>query len=298
MKGLRNSLLDKTKWQYFLLILPALALYVIFMIYPVFGGIWYSMTNWDGIARAYKFVGLDNYKTFFSDFVVVRPLINTFIYAFALTIFQNVASLIMAIALNRKLLTKGLLRTLWFIPVVLSPIIVGYIWSYLFTDPVATIGKFLGVDWLANNVLGDKDTVLMAAVFVSIWRMAGYTMIIYIAALQNIPQEIIEGARMDGATGWKLFRHIQFPLIAPGFTVCMVLTLERGFKEFDLIFGLTFGGPGSASELISLTIYRESFVNFRAGYGAALGVILFIIISAISIFQLSVLRRKEEQIEY
>jgi ABC-type sugar transport system permease subunit len=189
---------------------------------------------------------------------------------------------------------KGILRTLWFVPVVLSPLVVGYIWRYLFTVPMEELGRFLHIEVLANNLLGNHKTVLMSAVFVNIWRMAGYTMIIYIAALQNISTDIIEASRMDGVFGFRKFINIDFPLIAPAFTINMVLTLERGFKEFDLIFGLTYGGPGNASELISLTIYRESFVNFRAGYGSALGVILFVIISVCTLVQLGFLRRNED----
>jgi raffinose/stachyose/melibiose transport system permease protein len=285
---------NKISVQFFLLLFPALVMYCVFMVYPVFGGIWYSLTNWDGLSKNYAVVGLKNYADFFSDIIVLRPLTNTFVYAFVLTIAQNIVSLFMAVALNRNIRSKGLLRTLWFVPVVLSPLVVGYIWRYLFTDPIASLGKLFQIDILANNLLGNKDTVLMSAVFVNIWRMAGYTMIIYIAGLQNISPDIIEASRMDGVSGFKKFMYIDFPLIAPAFTVNMVLTLERGFKEFDLIFGLTFGGPGNSSELISLTIYRESFVNFRAGYGSALGVILFVIISVFTLVQLAFLRRNED----
>jgi raffinose/stachyose/melibiose transport system permease protein len=288
--------ISKVSVQFFLLLLPALLMYFVFMVYPVFGGIWYSLTDWDGISRAYQMVGLKNYRDFFSDIIMMRPLTNTFVFAIVLTIAQNVASLVMAVALNRNIRAKGVLRTLWFVPVVLSPLVVGYIWRYLFTVPFEEVGRFLHIEALANNLLGNHKTVLMSAVFVNIWRMAGYTMIIYIAGLQNISADIIEASRMDGVTGLRKFFSIEFPLIAPAFTINMVLTLERGFKEFDLIFGLTYGGPGNASELISLTIYRESFVNFRAGYGSALGVILFIIISVFTLLQLGFLRRNEDVI--
>jgi len=291
MKGIFG--INKTSIQFLLLLLPAFILYFVFMVYPIFGAIYYSFTNWDGIARIYSLVGLKNYRDFFSDIIVTRPLVNTFVYAFVLTIVQNIVSLFMAVALNRKIKSRGLLRTLWFVPVVLSPLVVGYIWRYIFTVPLEVLGNFLHIDVLANNLLGNYKTVLMSAVFVNIWRMAGYTMIIYIAALQNISTDIIEASRMDGVSGFRKFFSIDFPLIAPAFTINMVVTMERGFKEFDLIFALTFGGPGNASELISLTIYRESFVNFRAGYGSALGVILFVIISVFTLTQLSILRRNE-----
>jgi raffinose/stachyose/melibiose transport system permease protein len=288
----------KESVQFFLLAAPVLILFAIFVVWPFLGGIFYSLTKWDGIAPTFQFVGLDNFRTLFQDFYVTRPMIQTFIYSFLITIFQNVLSLIMALALNQKLRTKGLLRTLWFIPVVIAPLIVGYIWSFLFTNPIAQLGKALGIEDMANNLLGSRHTALYSGVFVSMWRNAGYTMVIYIAAFQNIPQEIYEAVHVDGARGWRRFWNVTFPLIAPAFTINMVLTMERGFKEFDMMFTLTNGGPENSSELISLTIYRETFEHFRAGYGSAMGVVLFVIIAVLSLVELYFLRRKEEDIVY
>ena len=284
--------------QYFLLAVPVIILFSTFILYPFFGGIFYSFTRWDGINPNYQMVGFQNYVTLFNDFYVTRPMIQTFIYAFLITIFQNILSLAMAVALNRKLHIKGLLRTLWFIPVVIAPLIVGYIWSFLFSNPIAQLGKFLGIEAMANNLLGSRNTALYSGVFVGMWRNAGYTMVIYIAAFQNIPKEIYEAANVDGTRGWRMFKDITFPLIAPAFTINMVLTMERGFKEFDMMFTLTNGGPGNSSELISLTIYRETFEHFRAGYGSTMGVVLFVIIAILTLFQLYYLRRKEEDIVY
>ncbi|TBL79109.1 carbohydrate ABC transporter permease [Paenibacillus thalictri] len=278
--------------------LPAVLLFAVFMLYPVIGGIYYSLTDWNGVDQGYHFIGLQNYVTFFHDFYVLIPLKNSFVFAFALTIFQNIVSLLLALAFNQQLKSKNVLRTLIFIPVLLSSLMVGYLWNYLFTEPVARLGHFLHLDMIGNNVLGSPQLALYAAVFVNVWKMAGWNMIIYIAALQGISREIFEAAELDGATGWKKFRHIMFPLIAPAFTVNMVLTLERGFKEFDLLFSLTQGGPGNSTEIISLTIYRESFEYFRAGYGTTMGVILFLIIVVLTIIQLRFLRKREEDVIY
>ena len=294
----KKRALTKESAQYFLLAAPVLILFAVFVVWPFLGGIFYSLTRWDGIAPTFQFIGLDNFRTLFNDFYVTRPMIQTFIYSFLITIFQNILSLLMAVALNRKLRTKGLLRTLWFIPVVIAPLIVGYIWSFLFTNPIAQLGKALGIEEMANNLLGSRHTALYAGVLVSMWRNAGYTMVIYIAAFQNIPTEIYEAAHVDGARGWRRFWNVTFPLIAPAFTINMVMTMERGFKEFDMMFTLTNGGPGNSSELISLTIYRETFEHFRAGYGSAMGVVLFLIIAALSLAELYFLRRKEEDIVY
>jgi raffinose/stachyose/melibiose transport system permease protein len=283
------------RFEYTLLLVPAVVFFAIFIVYPVFGGVFYSLTDWDGINLDYHFIGLDNFRTLSTDFVVLIPLMNTFIFAFLLTIFQNILSLAIAVAINRRFFTRDLLRTLFFVPVVLSPLIVGYIWGFLFTEPIAHLGKLLDIQFLANNATGSRQAALLSGVFVGVWRMAGWTMIIYIAALQGVPIELHDAATVDGASGWRKFWSVVFPLIAPALTINMVMTMERGFKEFDLMFALTGGGPGNASELISLTIYNESFQFFRAAYGTAMGVVLFLIIVVLSFIQVVLFRKNEER---
>ncbi len=282
--------------QLILMFLPMFVAYLIFTVYPVVQGIFYSFTDWNGFASNFHMIGLDNYKTLFTDYATIIPMKNTFIYAFLVTIIQNAIALLAAVVINRELHTKNLLRTLLFIPVVLSPLIVGYIWSYLFTDPIESVGRLLHIDALAYNILGNAAAALYVGVLVSVWKSLGYTMIIYIAALQGISREVYEASYIDGAAGFKKFRYITFPLIAPAFTINMVLVMESAFKQFDLMFALTGGGPGNSSQLISLTIYNESFQFYRAGYGTTMGVILFIIIVLLSLGELSWFRRREENI--
>ncbi len=283
-------------FQYGIMFLPMLILFLIFSTYPVIEGVFFSFTDWDGLNSKFNFIGLQNYKTFFHDFVVLKPLYNTFIYAFWVTIIQNICALALALALNQKFKTKNLLRTFIFVPVVLSSLIVGYIWSYLFTEPIAMLGDMLGIEVMKYNLLGNKATSLAAGIFVSVWKGVGYTMVIYLAGLQNIDKEVKEAALVDGAKGFQHFRYVTFPLIAPSFTINIVLVMEGAFKQFDLIFALTGGGPGNSSELLSLTIYRESFEFYRAGYGTTMGVILALIIIVLSLFELVVLRKRENNI--
>lgn len=293
-KLVAGSWIDRS--QYLVMFLPMLLLYLVFTVYPVIQGIYYSFTDWDGINSSYNWIWFDNYKTFFTDFVVLVPLRNTFVYAFFVTILQNVCALALAIALNQKMRTKNLLRTLIFVPVVLSALIVGYLWSYLFTNPIAQLGDQLGIEIIAHNLLGNDSTSLAAGIFVSVWKSVGYTMVIYLAGLQGVDNEIYEAALVDGAKGFKRFRYITFPLIAPSFTINIVLVMEGAFKQFDLIYALTLGGPGNSSELLSLTIYRESFEYYRAGYGTTMGVVLFVIIVVLSLIELVGLRRREDNI--
>lgn len=278
----------------FMIIIPALAFYLIFVIYPLFGGIFYSMTDWNGVSATFKFINIENYIKLFQDKYVLQPLKNTFIYAFFTTIILNVLGLAMAVGTETVVRGKNVFRALLFIPAVVSSILVGFVFNFFFANVLADLGKAWNIPLLANNILGSTKHSLWMGILVSSWKMAGWYMVIYIAGLQNIDQSLYDAADIDGATSWKRFRYVTFPLLAPSFTINMVLAVERAFKEYDLIFALTGGGPGRSSELISLTIFNESFTNKRAGYGSALGVVLFVIIVVITLFQMKVLRRRED----
>lgn len=284
-------------WYEFMLVVPALIFYCVFVVYPLFGGFFYSLTDWNGISPDFNMVGLKNYIEMFQDPFVLEPLANTFIFAFTSMIFLNVFGLIFAVGLD-NVAGQNFYRCLFYMPSVLGSLVVGYIFSYLFSGPLVEIGKSLEVDLLANNILGNKDYSLMMGCIVSIWKNVGWYMVIYIAGLQGIDKSLHEAAIIDGAGAWKRFWSVTFPLIAPAFTINMILSVERAFKEYDLMFALTGGGPGRSSELLSMTIYNESFTNKRSGYGAALGVTLFLIIVVITLIQLFVLRRREDDITY
>lgn len=278
----------------FMLVLPALLLYFVFVVYPLFGGIFYSLTDWDGIRKTFNFIGLKNYIDIIHDSYVLGPLKNTFIYAFFNTIFLNILGLLMAIGAESVRRGRNIFRALLYIPSVLSAILVGFVFNFIFDKSLGTLGKQLGIQVMANNLLGSKSFALAMGILVTSWKSAGWYMVVYIAGLHNIDQSLYDAASVDGVTGWKRFWYVTFPLLAPSFTINMVLAVERSFKQYDLLYALTGGGPGRASELISMTIYNESFTNKRAGYGTALGVILFLIIVAITLFQMKVLRKREE----
>lgn len=285
---MKRSLLE------FLIVVPALVFYLIFVIYPLIGGIYYSMTDWNGISAEHHMIGIQNYLSLLKDSHVLEPLKNTFIYAFFTTILLNVLGLAMAIGAEHVVRGKNFFRSLLFIPSVLSSIVVGYIFNFIFANIISDLGKALNIAVLANNLLGSRQWSLAIAILVDAWKGAGWYMVIYIAGLQSIDHSLYEVADIDGATGWQKFRNVTFPLLAPAFTINMVLAVERAFKQYDLVLALTGGGSGRASELVSMTIYNESFTNKRAGYGSALGVILFLIIVVITLFQMKVLRRRED----
>ena len=284
----------KSSFMEFMIVIPALAFYLLFVIYPLFGGIFYSLTDWNGVSASFNFINIENYIRLFQDKYVLQPLKNTYIYAFFTPIILNILGLAMAVGTETVARGKNVFRALLFIPAVVSSILVGFVFNFFFANVMADLGKAWDIPLLANNILGSTKHSLWMGILVSSWKMAGWYMVIYIAGLQNIDQSLYDAADIDGATSWKRFRYVTFPLLAPSFTINMVLAVERAFKEYDLIFALTGGGPGRSSELISLTIFNESFTNKRAGYGSALGVVLFVIIVVITLFQMKVLRRRED----
>lgn len=287
----------KKELAYSSLYLPALILFTVFLIWPLMQAIYFSMTDWNGISDTFSFIGLDNYRTFFGDTYVLHSTKATALYTITVTVMQNMVALGLALALNQRFCSRNLLRSVFFIPSLLSALVVGYIWSFLFSDPLMKFGKIIGWDVLGNNILGNPEWAIFAAAFVTIWRSSGWSMMIYLAGLQNVPRELCEAAEIDGAGYGKQLRYITLPLIAPTFTINFILTFERSIKDFDSIYALTGGGPGDSTLTLALHIYRESFFYSRGSYGTTIGVVLFLIMVLLTIMQLRFFRKGEQVYE-
>ena len=296
-KRVWNPYRIKRELSYISLYLPALLLFLLFVIWPLLQAIYFSLTDWDGISATYHFQGIKNYKTFFQDTYVLRSTMATMKYTITVTILQNVVALMLALALNQKFRSRNLLRTVFFMPSLFSSLVVVYIWSFMFSDPVMKAGKALGLSVLGNNILGNEKWAIFAAAFVTVWRSAGWTMMIYLAGLQNVPQELCEAAAVDGAGYWRQLRHIMLPMLAPTFTINFILVFERSLKDFDSIFALTAGGPGDSTTTIALHIYRESFFYSRGSYGTTIGVMLFAVMVILTLIQLKFFQKGEEKLE-
>lgn len=296
-KKLKNPYYIKRELSYISLYLPALVLFLLFVIWPLLQAIYFSMTDWDGISATYHFQGLKNYITFFKDTYVLHSTIATVKYTVTVTVVQNVVALALALALNQKFRTRNVLRTVFFLPSLFSPLVVGYIWSFFFSDPLMKMGKALGLAVLGNNILGSEQWAIFAAASVTVWRSAGWTMMIYLASLQNVPQELCEAAAVDGAGYWKQLKHITLPMIASAFTINFILVFERSLKDFDSIFALTNGGPGDSTMTIALNIYRESFFYSRGSYGTTIGVALFAVMVILTVIQLKFFQKGEAKLE-
>jgi multiple sugar transport system permease protein/raffinose/stachyose/melibiose transport system permease protein len=281
-------------------ILPSTLIYTLFVMYPSVSGLYYSLTNWDGISPSYKLIGLDNFRDIFHDPLFYKAVKNSFTFAIIVVIIKNAIALWFAVLLDKKLKFTGFFRSVFFLPAILSSIIVAYTWVTIF-NPVfgswQTIFQALGLESIAKlDLLGSKSTALYTVAFVSIWQNMGYAMVIYLAGLQTIPGELYESAGMDGAGRWKQFWHVTFPLVAPAITINLILSTINTLKEFDLVYILTGGGPFDASQVIGTAIYKIAFETNRFGYGIAMSLILFVIIATVSLGQLWYLKKRE--VEY
>ncbi|WP_042166047.1 carbohydrate ABC transporter permease [Paenibacillus gorillae] len=277
-------------WYLFFL-LPAVCLFILAVVVPLAMGARYSFSSWDGVSPTIAYNGWDNYVKAFQDKDLWRALWNTFKYAIILTILINALSLFLALLLDSYLKFRNVFRTVFFLPSVISIVLSGFVWNYNYSQGFPKLFAYFGVDM--TSPLGNPDYAMIGLIIVALWQGIGSPMIIYIAGLQGIPGELLESAKMDGATTWKSFRHITFPLLAPSLTINLLLVMTGALKVFDLVYVTTKGGPGFATEVMSTYIYRTSFDNFKAGYGMTLSMIFFLVLVIVTVAQVGIFRRRE-----
>lgn len=282
-----------------LFLLPALVLFTAFVIYPIVGSLYYSLTDWDGLSPDLHFVGLANFQQLLSDPSVLIDVRNTLVFAGGVMILQNGMALLFALILDGFLRRLTFLRVLFLIPGLLSALAIGYTWSYIYSPTFGFLNTFLGNIGLTGwqqDWLGNPHLTLISLIVTNSWEFMGFSMVIFLAGLQLVPVELYEAAAIDGTTRWQRFRQITFPLIAPSVTINVALTLIGSLKTFDLIFVMTNGGPGNASESLALRIYTEAFTNNHFGYATAVGIVMSLFILALSLLNLRFLRKREVEL--
>jgi raffinose/stachyose/melibiose transport system permease protein len=249
-------------------------------------GGFFAFTNWSGIG-SFEFVGFDNFVKIFSDPTKIGALTNTLFLAFASVILTNVFGLLLALTLNRGLKSRFILRVVFFMPVVLSPLAVSFIWKFIFdfNGPINTVLVALAGPEQAKSWLADPNYAIWAVLIVITWQNTGFAMVIYLAGLASVPIEIEEAAALDGAGVFGRFRHVVLPAIRPAVAIATTLGLVNGLRIFDQIMGLTGGGPSGATETLATQVYKQSFALGNFGYGAALALILTIIILVFAVVQ-------------
>lgn len=276
--------------DYIKFVFPMLVLYILFFIFPLFQTIGYSFTDYNGINPRKEFTCLTNYVDVFQDKWFYNSMLFTGKSVILMILLANVLGFLLALALNTKIKSRNILRAIVFCPFVFNNVTVGFIWQFLLGRFMTDLYPLTG--WKVFNIgwLSDSSLVLYSVVFVKLWQSIGYFMVIYLAGLQLLPQDPLEAAVLDGCTGIKMIRYITIPLMKPTAFVCIFLAITESLNMFPLIMSLTNGGPGHASENISLYIYNEAFKSHRMGYASALAVILTIIMTIIAGLQMKLTR--------
>lgn len=279
-------------WGWIFIIIPVI-LQVIFFYYPLFNGIFYSLTDWSGLTGSYNIIGFKNYVHIFSNPDFYQSMTFTILFTIGLVVGEIVIGLFMATLLNRKIKAVGFFRTWYFFPAVLSTVTLGLIFSQIFNYGVPQLGELLHLKWLSSNPLVSEKSVIPSVIFVALWQGLAMPIIIFLAGLQSIPSDIIEAAEIDGANKSQKFFHVELPFLLPSISMVFILAMKSGLTAFDLIFALTSGGPDGKTESLGLLVYNYAFSNNQFSYANALSVILFIFIVIISVIQMTISKRFE-----
>ena len=276
-----------------LLAVPALIFYAFAVVVPAVRGAGLAFTNWDGLSRTYDIVWFDNFVRIFTTQSSLDALKMTLLFAVAVTVLQNGIGLVLALGVNSGLKSQNFLRVLLFAPVVITPVVVAFLWKFMLTPngAVNSVLSGVGLGDVAPSWLGDPFWAAASIVMMVVWQKAGYSMVIYVAGLQSIPQEINEAAVMDGAGTWRKFASITWPLLAPATAICVLLTVIGGLKMFTEVFVLTAGGPGGATETLSTLLYKSAFQFNEFGYGISLALVLALVVGFFSVAQQRLARR-------
>ncbi|MGN0801602.1 MAG: carbohydrate ABC transporter permease [Candidatus Faecivicinus sp.] len=274
--------------------IPGIFLYSLFFIYPVLMGIYYSLTDWDGISRKINFIGLANYVKIFTKSPRFRSaILFNLRYTAMYVALILVLGILLAIILNHKVKGITFFRGAFFLPAVLCGVTVGLIYSQIFYRIVPLVGQALGIEALSSNILGNKDLAIYGILFVGVWQGLAMPTVLFLAGLQTIPQDLYESAMIDGANSWHRFKYITFPFLIPVITIVLILSVKGGLGIFDLIKALTDGGPARSTESVSFLVYADAFDNNKFSFAIAESIVVGIILAMISVIQIFVQNKKK-----
>lgn len=288
-------ILSRNKWPIFIGLAPALVIYLLFAIVPILISFYYSVMDWDGFTDM-KFIGLANFQEALTDPVFWSSLKNNLLVVATSVFGQIPLALFFALLLNRNLKGGKIFRTLGFLPVVISTVIISLVWGMLYNSRRGLFNKLLesvGLDQLAQNWLGDPKWAMISVCITIIWQFVGLYLIIFLAALQNIPQEIYEAAEIDGASEMKKTFFITLPMMRNSIMVAVILCISGSLRTFDLIYVMTSGGPGHSTEVLAMYMFDQTFSSTRYGYGSALSIFIFFFSLLLVYGSTLVLKKKE-----
>lgn len=274
--------------------LPAFVIYTILLVVPIFMAFYFSFNNWNGF-NAMKFVGLQNYINLFHDSRLGNAVKNTAVISITVVVLVNVLGLFLAILVNKASVKSNVFRTIFFVPFVLSTVAISFAWKSILSYN-GVLNGFLeaaGLSQWVGNWLGKKNLAIICIIVVEIWRTLGYHMMLYLAALQTVPQELYEACTVDGGNSWDKFRNVTLPLIVSGMSVSVLMSIINELRIYDVVKIMTDGGPGYDTETIVYNIVAQGFSNNMVGYSSAIAVVLFVVIGGISILVVHSMSKKE-----
>ena len=283
-------MLGNTK-LFLLFAFPAIFIWVSVVVVPFFYGLGITFTDWDGMSMDINFIGIANYKEVFSDPTFITSLLKTVIFVIGSVVLSNLVGFLLGLAVTGGIKGQKLFRVGFFTPNIIGGIILGYIWNFIFSYVLTNVGESWGIEWLSTSWLTDPNRALAALVIVSAWQMSGYLMVIYIAGLTNVPEELKEAALIDGANYRQMVRYVTLPLIRNTIAICVFLSITRAFTSFDLNLSLTAGGPYKETELIVYKIYQTAFTSMDYGVGQAQAIVLFVIVAVVGLLQVYFTRK-------
>ncbi len=266
-------------WRVLLLALPILVFSVL-VIWPLLSSFYYSFTNWNGFSRDYEFLGLRNFARIWTDRLFFNAIVNTTIWMVAALVLPTLTGLFLALLLDRQVRGARIFRTVFYLPICLSAIVVGQIWIWIYQPDwglLNTIVKLAGNPDFNHAWLARPDSALLAVIVAWSWQQTGLSMVIYLAGLTSIPSELLEVCEIEGATAWQRIRRLVIPLLTPSTVVVVALSMINSLKGFDILYIMTGGGPFNSSDTLAMHMYNESFKKYLMGYGSAISVVLFLI---------------------
>ncbi|MBK0023837.1 sugar ABC transporter permease [Ochrobactrum sp. S46] len=293
-----KAIIQTPRSQASILLIPALAIYGVFALYPMIDVIIMSFQKWNGLDPERRFVGLSNYSAIFTaDPVFWVAFKNTIIWTLLSLVIPPVVGLLLALSLNQKIFGRNSLRAIFYLPVIIAPIAVATMWKWMY-DPFFGLFNQLLTNWglqsWIQDWLGNKSIALYSVFVAYVWQTVGFSMVLFLAGLQNVSQTLIEAARIDGAGRWAIFKHVTLPALRPTMTVVLVLSIISSLKAFDIVYGLTGGGPAQGTQMLALWAFTQAMQIFDFGRGAAISVVLLLITMTIVVPYLRWMQKNEE----
>jgi raffinose/stachyose/melibiose transport system permease protein len=293
-----KTVFSDTRMQAAMLLAPAVLIYVVFALYPMVDVVGLSFQKWNGLDPVKEFVGFKNYADIFTkDPVFWGAFRNTVIWTLMSVVFPPIIGLLLALGLNQPIFGRNTLRAIYYLPVIIAPIAVATMWRWMYDPFFGLFGQVLtslGLQSWIQDWLGNRDLALYSAFVAHLWQSVGFSMVLFLAGLQGVNKTLVEAARIDGAGRWNVFRFVTMPALKTTITIVLVLSIISSLKAFDIVYGLTGGGPAQSTQMLALWAFTQSMQIFDFGRGSAISVVLLLITLAVVVPYLRWTQKREE----